>query len=80
MIRKLRAGMMPPPGARRPGRATLDALADALETRIDRAAALNPNPGRRTFQRLNRAEYARADPATCSDSTSTSTPSCRPTR
>jgi Protein of unknown function (DUF1592)/Protein of unknown function (DUF1588)/Protein of unknown function (DUF1587)/Protein of unknown function (DUF1595)/Protein of unknown function (DUF1585) len=60
MIRKLRAGMMPPSGAKRPeGRALLD-LAVALETRVDRAAALNPNPGWRPFQRLNRAEYARS--------------------
>src|SRR5688572_22561082 len=35
-------------------------MAAALETRIDRAAALNPNPGSRPSQRLNRAEYARA--------------------
>ena len=60
IIRKLRAGMMPPPGARRPDGQTLLALASALETRIDRAAAIAPNPGRRPFQRLNRAEYARA--------------------
>jgi mono/diheme cytochrome c family protein len=60
VIRKLRLGMMPPPGARRPEAAALTAFAEALETRVDRAAALNPNPGRRPFQRLNRAEYARA--------------------
>ena len=60
MIRKLRLGMMPPPGARRPEPAVLASLAEALESRIDRAAALNPNPGRRPFQRMNRAEYARA--------------------
>jgi mono/diheme cytochrome c family protein len=54
IIRKLRAQMMPPAGARRPPAAT------ALETRVDRAAALNPSPGSRPFQRLNRAEYARA--------------------
>ncbi len=60
MIRKIRAGMMPPPGARRPADTQLAALADALETRIDRAAALNPNPGCRPFQRLNRAEYQHA--------------------
>ncbi len=60
MIRKLRAGMMPPPGARRPDAAELLALAGALETRIDRAAAAAPNPGRRPFQRLNRVEYTRA--------------------
>ncbi len=60
VIRKLRAGMMPPAGARRPEPAVLDQMARSLETRIDRAAALNPNPGRRPFQRLNRAEYAMA--------------------
>ena len=60
MIRKLRAGMMPPPGARRPEAAVLQELAQTLETRVDRAAAAKPNAGSRPFQRLNRAEYARA--------------------
>jgi cytochrome c551/c552 len=60
MIRKLRAGMMPPAGARRPDAATVAGLAEALEARIDRAAAVNPNPGSRPSQRLNRAEYTRA--------------------
>jgi hypothetical protein len=60
MIRKLRAGMMPPAGARRPDEAALMQLASGFETRIDRAAAANPNPGSRPFQRLNRAEYGRA--------------------
>ena len=60
MIRKLRAGMMPPPAARRPDAAAVQALVESLESRIDKAAALNPNPGWRPFQRLNRAEYARA--------------------
>ncbi len=60
MIRKLRAGMMPPSGSRRPEAALLTAFATSMETRLDRAAAVNPNPGRRPFQRLNRAEYARA--------------------
>ncbi|HET9705167.1 MAG TPA: DUF1592 domain-containing protein [Vicinamibacterales bacterium] len=60
MIRKLRAGMMPPAGARRPEPAVLTALLTSFETRMDRLAALNPNPGSRPFQRLNRAEYANA--------------------
>ena len=60
MIRKLRAGMMPPVGARRPDAAAITALVDAFEARIDRAAAVNPNPGSRPSQRLNRAEYTRA--------------------
>ena len=58
MIRKLRAQMMPPPGSKRPQGDTLLALAEALETIIDKGA--RPNPGSRTFQRLNRAEYERA--------------------
>jgi hypothetical protein len=60
IIRKLRAGMMPPAGVKRPEESALKSLAAALEARIDRAAALNPDPGHRPFQRLNRAEYARA--------------------
>src|SRR5688572_6189616 len=60
MIRKLRSGMMPPAGARRPDASAIDVFATAMETRLDQAAALNPNPGHRPFQRLNRAEYARA--------------------
>ena len=60
MIRKLRASMMPPAGARRPDEATLNALRRELETRMDRWAAANPNPGWRPFQRLTRAEYARS--------------------
>src|SRR5258706_8624291 len=58
MIRKLRSGMMPPPGARRPDAETIKAFYTTLERKIDTAAALNPNPGWRPFQRLNRAEYA----------------------
>ena len=58
MIVKLRAGMMPIPGAPRPSPDTLLALVETLENLIDEAAAVDPNPGRRTFQRLNRAEYS----------------------
>ena len=60
MIRKLRAGMMPPPAPVVQSRRRIAALASAFETRIDRTAALNPNPGSRPSQRLNRAEYQRA--------------------
>ncbi|MEO8681511.1 MAG: DUF1592 domain-containing protein, partial [Vicinamibacterales bacterium] len=61
MIRKLRAGMMPPPSVRnRPAAATLLALASALEGPLDRVAVLQPNPGHRVFQRLNRSEYRQA--------------------
>ncbi len=60
MIRKLRAGMMPPPGMPRPSPETLLALVEELETRVDEIAAANPNPGVRRFQRLTRAEYEKS--------------------
>ena len=59
MIRKLRAGMMPPPGQRRPPPDTLRALVETLEAVVDQEAARDRNPGSRRFQRLNRAEYER---------------------
>jgi hypothetical protein len=58
MIKKLRAGMMPPASSDRPDNAVLQSLASTLEARLDRIAGANPDPGSRTFQRLNRAEYA----------------------
>jgi mono/diheme cytochrome c family protein len=58
MIGKLRTGMMPPPGRARPAGDTLTMLAETLEKMLDAKAAAAPNPGGRTFQRLNRAEYS----------------------
>jgi mono/diheme cytochrome c family protein len=60
VVRKVRAGLMPPAGMPRPERATLDGFAASLETRLDRAAALTPNPGSHLLHRMNRAEYANA--------------------
>ncbi len=60
MVRKLRAGMMPPPDTTPPDLASYNGLIAALETRLDQAAAARPNPGNRPFQRLNRVEYARS--------------------
>ena len=61
MIRKLRAGMMPPPAASsRPAPEAVKAFVASLESRLDQAAARQPNPGHRTFQRLTRAEYRHA--------------------
>jgi hypothetical protein len=57
MIRKLRAEMMPLPGRPRPAGDTLQRVADAIERVLDRSGP--SNPGSRTFQRLNRAEYER---------------------
>ena len=59
VLRKLRAGMMPPAGRPRPDQAAHDRLLAWLEGELDRAAAARPNPGRtETFHRLNRTEYA----------------------
>jgi hypothetical protein len=57
VIRKLRAGMMPPPGMPRPAGDTMQILVETLESVIDEAARRAPNAGDRPFQRLNRAEY-----------------------
>ena len=60
IIRKVRTGLMPPAGTVRPGEAELQSLAGALETLVDDAAAGQTLPVRRSFQRLNRAEYERS--------------------
>jgi hypothetical protein len=60
VIRKLRAGAMPPAGMPRPDAAAHDALVSFLEDALDRAAANRPHPGRPSPHRLNRAEYANA--------------------
>ncbi len=60
VVRKLRAGAMPPAGARRPDPSEVHALVSSLETSLDRLGAANPNPGRTSAHRLNRAEYGNA--------------------
>ena len=58
VIRKLRAGMMPPPGQPRPELARYNELMQGLEAAIDRNATVNP--GSVMMHRLNRTEYANA--------------------
>ncbi|HEX5230182.1 MAG TPA: DUF1592 domain-containing protein [Bryobacteraceae bacterium] len=60
VVRKIRAGMMPPAGMPRPDRAALDTFAAKLEAGLDTAAAAKPNPGTTGLHRLNRVEYANA--------------------
>jgi mono/diheme cytochrome c family protein len=60
VIRKVRAGMMPPPGAPQPDAAARAALVSSLEVSLDAAAKAAPNPGRPLAHRLNRTEYANA--------------------
>ncbi len=58
VVRKLRAGVMPPIGMPRPAKPDYDGLASWLETQLDKAGAAHPNPGRiEALHRLNRAEY-----------------------
>jgi hypothetical protein len=58
VIRKMRAGVMPPPGVPRPALAEYEGLRDFLESEIDRIAATKSNPGAVVLHRLNRTEYA----------------------
>jgi mono/diheme cytochrome c family protein len=60
VIKKVRAGMMPPAGMPRPTQATLDSLVAHLEATIDTAAFASPVLRRATLHRLNRAEYGNA--------------------
>ncbi len=57
VVRKLKTGMMPPSGARRPDRATIDGFTATLEAELDRAGTAKPNPGATALHRLNRSEY-----------------------
>src|SRR5438552_4144738 len=56
-IRKLRGGLMPPPGAKRPDGHSVVELISWLEKSID-TAATDSRPGRVSLRRLNRREYA----------------------
>jgi hypothetical protein len=60
VVKKLRAGMMPPVGMPAPAADARARFVKFLETRLDDAAAASPNPGRPLVHRLNRAEYADA--------------------
>src|SRR6185312_2806430 len=56
ILRKLRAGEMPPKGVPRP--AALDGAIQYLQTEFEKADRdIKPDPGRVTARRLNRAEY-----------------------
>lgn len=57
VIRRLRAGLMPPMGAPRPDAAASLALASSMESAIDRAAAARPYAGAPELHRVNRTEY-----------------------
>ncbi|MXY17196.1 MAG: DUF1592 domain-containing protein, partial [Acidobacteria bacterium] len=60
VVRKLRAGQMPPEGRPRPAREDVETFVAALETALDRAAEGRIAPGRVASRRLNRVEYVNA--------------------
>ena len=61
VVRKLRAGAMPPRPRPRPAPATYAGFRAWLEGELDAAASANPDPGRtETFHRLSRTEYRNA--------------------
>ena len=60
VVRKLRAGAMPPASAKHPDKATNHSLVAYLEGQLDAAASAHPNPGDPVLHRMNRAEYANA--------------------
>jgi hypothetical protein len=60
VVRKLRGGLMPPPGEPRPDEQQIETFATWMETSLDESAVGAPNPGSVPLHRLNRKEYANA--------------------
>jgi len=60
VIRKLHAGLMPPPGKKRPEPAVLQGFASWLENGLDHEEMQAPDAGSVALHRLNRVEYANA--------------------
>ena len=60
VIKKVRAGLMPPLTASKPPADERQAFIQALETSLDAAATASPNAGMTVPHRLNRTEYANA--------------------
>ncbi|MEM7739959.1 MAG: DUF1592 domain-containing protein [Pseudomonadota bacterium] len=60
ILRQVRTQEMPPRDKRQPSMEARLAFAHGLESSLDAYAAANPDPGRATLRRLNRAEYANA--------------------
>jgi hypothetical protein len=60
VVRKLRAGLMPPSGIPRPDPAKYEALTVTLEDELDRGAAAKPKLAAPGVHRVNRTQYANA--------------------
>ncbi len=59
VVRKLRGGLMPPPGQEKPPLERVDRLVGWLEGSLDQGGGA-VNPGEKLLHRLNRTEYANA--------------------
>jgi hypothetical protein len=59
-VRKLRGGLMPPPGNLQPEGHTRQAFVSWMEDKLDQAGSAHSDPGRVALHRLNRKEYANA--------------------
>ena len=62
VLRTLRTGVMPPPGALRPDDTTFKTLVKAIDNERDRVTDVKPTPGRPTLHRLNRAGIRQCHP------------------
>ena len=60
ILRRVSLGEMPPRGMKRPSKEEIADFTNWLEGSLDKMGAANPDPGRATLRRLNRAEYANA--------------------
>tara|TARA_B100001123_G_scaffold450046_1_gene618236 strand:+ start:5958 stop:8435 length:2478 start_codon:yes stop_codon:yes gene_type:complete len=60
VVKKLRAGQMPPEGRPKPDSQTVEAFLDSLESALDQSGLVDQNPGRVASRRMNRVEYVNA--------------------
>jgi hypothetical protein len=59
-VRKVRGGLMPPPGEKQPAPEAMASFVSWMEGKLDAAAAGHADPGTVVLHRLNRTEYSRA--------------------
>jgi mono/diheme cytochrome c family protein len=60
ILRRLSVGEMPPRGMPRPPKEQIADFTQWLSVSLDKLGAANPDPGRATIRRMNRAEYSNA--------------------
>ncbi len=60
VVKRMRGGLMPPPGEKRPASARINEFVRWMESRIDVHAVQHVDPGHVPLHRLNRREYSNA--------------------